>query len=175
MTDVFIEYMVKKKKDGKDIAIIVLLILAVIVLTYVSLLFLPSISFFVLVLSCFGAYKLITMRNLEFEYSFTNGFIAVDKIMNKSSRKRVTAFECSDVEDIGEYEKNKARLENRNVEKRIFASENPAGGPNSWFVIMNSPKTGKTLLVFDPNEKMQEAIKKAIPTHLRFEVFGRRG
>ena len=36
-----------------------------------------------------------------------------------------------------------------------------------------SGKTGKTLVVFDPDEDMQEAIKKFIPRSLKFEKFGR--
>lgn len=172
MNDVFIERMVKKRTDGKDIAILILILLGIFVLGFICLIYMPSILFFVIVGGSYGGYKLISLRNLEFEYSLTNGYLAVDKIMNRASRKRLTAFECKDIEDMGEYEKNKARLENRQVQTKLFVSEY-SDGRGAWYVIVNTKKTGKTLLVFNPDEDLLEAIKKFMPIHLRFELFGR--
>lgn len=179
MMDVFIERMIKKKFEAKDGLLLAGILVACIVVIFASLVILPALtggitlSFFVTLGALFGAYKLITLRNLEFEYSFTNGFISVDKIMNRSARKRITSFECKEVEEIGEYPQNQTRLQNREVQSRIFASAY-RDGRESWYVIVNTKKTGRTLLVFDPDERMLEAIKKTIPAHLRFEVFGRK-
>lgn len=176
MRDVFIERMVKKKMDGKDILIIVGLFVLSFLVIAASIMFLGGggimLVFLVVAGVCFGLYKLITMRNLEYEYSLTNGYMTVDKIVNRASRKRITSFECNEVEDIGDYQKNAERLKNRDVESRIFASEY-SDGQGSWFVIVRSQKTGKTLLVFDPDEDLQEAIKKFISPQLRFSAFGR--
>ena len=92
--------------------------------------------------------------------------------MNRASRKRMTAFECSSAKDIGEYQKNEARLKNQSFDARIFATEY-ADHRNSWYMIVRSQKTGKTLVVFDPDEEMQEAIKRFIPKTLKWEKFGR--
>ena len=92
--------------------------------------------------------------------------------MNRASRKRMTAFECSSAEDIGEYQKNEARLKNQSFDARIFATEY-TDHRNSWYMIVRSQKTGKTLVVFDPDEEMQEAIKRFIPKTLKWEKFGR--
>lgn len=177
MKDVFIERMVKKKTDSKDILIFIGAFILAFLLIAASVLFLSgtgiTIPFFVLIACCFGFYKVITMRNLEYEYSITNGYTTIDKIMNRSSRKRLASFECKDIEEIGEYEKNAERLKNRTVEARIFASEY-SDGQGSWYVIVRTKKTGKTLIVFDPDEDVLEAIKKFLPVQLRFEVFGRR-
>ncbi len=40
-------------------------------------------------------------------------------------------------------------------------------------MIVRSGKTGKTLVVFDPDEDLRDAIKKYIPRPLKFEKFGR--
>ena len=177
MGDVFIERMVKKKFDTKDILIIVGIVLAVMVLMPILLLLSMQYGLFMIGLLAaaglvFGGYKLLTMRMLEYEYSLTNGYVAVDKIMNRASRKRMTAFECSSAEDIGEYQKNEARLKNQSFDARIFATEY-ADHRNSWYMIVRSQKTGKTLVVFDPDEEMQEAIKRFIPKTLKWEKFGR--
>ena len=116
----------------------------------------------------FGGYKLMTMRMLEYEYSLTNGYVAVDKIMNRSSRKRMTAFECNTAEDIGPYTQNEARLKNQSFDARIFATEY-ADHRDAWYMVVRSQKTGKTLVVFNPDEELLEGIKKFIPRPLKFE------
>ncbi len=178
MGDVFVERMVKKKTEGADILIFVGILAAVLVVSAIGFVvgFLvvgfPSLTLLVAAGAVFGGYKLISMRMLEYEYSLTNGFVTVDKIMNRSSRKRMTSFECDTCEDIGVYAENEARLKNRSFDARVFATQY-ADRRNSWYMIVRSKKTGKTLVVFDPDEDLQDALKKFIPRQLKFEKFGR--
>lgn len=177
MNDIFIERMVKKNMDGKDIAIIAgILVLASLILL-ASIIFLmpsfgPFVPFIVLVGVVFGGYKLIATRNLEFEYSNTNGYITVDKIMNKETRKRLMTFECRDVEEIGKYKENEQRLQNKPVDTKLFASQ-MSDGTDAWYIIVRAQKTGKTLLAFSPDEDFLESVKRFIPKQLKFEAFGR--
>lgn len=178
MGDVFIERMVKKKFEGKDalvlVGIVVGIALCILIALYVGLVLIrfPALGLLAAVGAGYGGYKLMSMRLLEYEYSLTNGYITVDKIMNRSSRKRLTSFECSSCEEIGEYAKSVERLRSRTFDNRVFAAEY-ADFRNSWYMVVNGTKTGRTLVVFDPDEDLQEAIKKFIPRSLRFEVFGR--
>ena len=129
MGDVFMERMVKKKFESTDALVLLGIIVAMVVVVFIGfivgfvLMPMPMITFLVVIGAGFGGYKLLTMRLLEYEYSLTNGYVAVDKIMNRASRKRMTAFECSSAEDIGEYQKNEARLKNQSFDARIFATE----------------------------------------------------
>lgn len=178
MNDVFVERMVKKKFEPIDLLIILGIVLAVFVVSGAGIVVgtfmfaFPMISLFVMAGAVYGGYKLISMRMLEFEYSLTNGFVTVDKIINKSSRKRLTSFECSSCEDIGPYQGQEERLKTRSFDARVFATQ-ARECQGSWYMIVRSGKTGKTLVVFDPDEDMQEAIKKFIPRSLKFEKFGR--
>lgn len=178
MNDVFVERMVKKKFETVDLLIVLGVVAGVIVLSLVGfyvgfiMIMFPMLSLLIAAGSVFGGYKLISMRMLEYEYSITNGFVTVDKIMNRASRKRMTSFECSSCEDIGDYQQAEARLKTRSFDSRIFATQY-ADHRDSWFMIVHSGKTGKTLVVFDPDEDMQEAVKKFIPRALKFEKFGR--
>lgn len=177
MGDIFIERMVKKKMEGKDFAIIFGIFAAAVVLMFVGVILMgitgiPMIPMLVLCGVCYGGYKLISMQNLEYEYSFTNGYLTVDKIMNRSSRKRMAAFECKEIEEIGEYTKNASRLQNRQVEAKVYATVYQ-DRRDAWYVIVRTKKTGKTLILFNPDEDILNAVKKCIPAHLRFEVFGR--
>lgn len=178
MNDVFIERMVKKKFEGTDILILVGIAAGILVLSFAGfvlgfmVLAFPMLSLLVTAGAIFGGYKLISMRLLEYEYSLTNGFVTVDKIMNRASRKRMTSFECESCEDIGLYLENEERLKNRSFDQRVFATRF-ADRRDSWYMIVQSKKTGKTLLVFNPDEELLEGIKKFIPRHLKFEKFGR--
>lgn len=178
MGDVFMERMVKRKMEGKDYLILAGLVVGVLAVALVGtvvgtlILGFPMLTLLIAAGGVFGGYKLMTMRLLEYEYSLTNGFIAVDKIMNRATRKRMTSFECDTCEDIGVYNENEARLKTRSFDNRVFATEY-GDHRGSWYMIVRSGKTGKTLVVFDPDEEMQEAIKKFIPRTLKFEKFGR--
>ena len=178
MGDVFIERMIKKKFETMDMLILLGIVVAMVVVVFIGFIVgffifpFPMLTFLVVLGAGFGGYKLLTMRLLEYEYSLTNGFVAVDKIMNRSTRKRMTSFECSSAEDIGEYQKNEARLKNQSFDARVFATQY-SDHRDSWYMIVRSGKTGKTLVVFDPDEEFLDAVKKYIPRPLKFEKFGR--
>ncbi len=178
MGDVFLERMIKKKTEGKDYLLFAGIVVGILLLTFVGFVLgflvvgVPTLSLLITAAAVFGGYKLIGMRLLEYEYSLTNGYVTVDKIMNRSTRKRLTSFDCDSCEDLGEYAGNEERLKNRSFDTRVFATEY-ADHRGSWYMIVHGKKTGKTLVVFDPDEDFQEAVKKFIPRQLKFEKFGR--
>ena len=180
MGDTFVEKMIKKKNDGLDALVIVAILLGIVLVSGVSFVvgFLivpfPMLTVLITAGAVFGGYKLICTRMLEYEYSLTNGYVTVDKIMNRASRKRMTSFECSSCEDIGKYNEQAERLKTRSFDARVFATAH-ADRRDSWYMIVHSKKTGKTLLVFDPDEELLDAVKKYIPRSLKFEKFGRAG
>ena len=175
MTDVFVEYMVKKKTGSKDILMSLgvsilgaILIFVSIFLTPVS----PMIPFLVICGVIYGVYYVISSRSLEFEYSITNGDIAVDKIINRRNRKRLTSFDAKAIEEMGKYTENALKLKSQRVDKTIFATETH-DVKDAWYIITKSRKTGLTLLVFSPDERCIDAIKPFMDRRLKFEIFGR--
>ncbi len=178
MTDIFVEYMLKKKFGPKDIAICVatlalggLLIAGCIILMMGSVVP-PMIPFFIMCALIYGVYWVITSRQIEYEYSITNGDISIDQIVNRRSRKRLTSFDAKTIEEMGKYTENAQRLKSRRVDKTIFASVTDDGA-DAWYVIARSRKTGVTLLVFSPDARCLDAIKPFMDRKLRFEIFGR--
>ena len=174
--DIFTEQIVKRKLSSKDLGIsfaaslggVVLVLISVFILfplTGVSL-----IPLVVLVGSIYGIYWVVTSRNLEFEYSVTNGDLTVDKIINKKRRKRVISFDVHNTEEMGKYDAR--RMAQRQVEKVLMAAETDTG-ENAWYIIVRTAKYGRTLLVFSPNEKVLDGIKAGMPRQMRFDVFGR--
>ena len=174
--DIFTEQIVKRKFSGKDWGISFAASLAAVVLIYISIFILlpltgmPLIPLVVLVGSIYGVYWVVTSRNLEFEYSVTNGDLTVDKIINKRRRKRVVSFDVHNTEEMGKY--NAQRMAQRQVEKVLMAAETETG-ENAWYMMVRTAKYGRTLLVFSPNEKVLDGIKAGMPRQMRFDVFGR--
>lgn len=174
--DIFTEQIVKRKFNGKDWLICLSASVAAFVLIYISIFILlpltmmPLIPLLVIAGCIYGIYWVYSFRNLEFEYSVTNGDLTVDKIINKRRRKRVVSFDVREAEEMGKYDAN--RLAQREVDKRLIASVSDTG-ENAWYILARTPKYGRTLLVFSPNEKVLDGIKAGLPRQLRFDVFGR--
>ena len=98
--DSYCEYMVRKKKSGRDAAMTILVILLALIVSYYVLGLgtamiergipgLPNLMFPLIALVWWGAVKLIKRSNIEFEYSVTGSDLDVDKITNRKSRKRI--------------------------------------------------------------------------------------
>lgn len=168
--DVFAEQMIKKPLTWKDILLFLgYTLVGGAIIFYVNYSFGPVASFFLIAGLFVGLYYIYSWKNLEFEYSITNGEVTIDKIMDKKSRKRLTSFDCSNVEEYGVYAKEAQRLKNRTFDTKIFASFYE-DGRNSMYIVAKSKKTGFTLIVFNPNERIDKAIIEFLPKHLKHEV-----
>ena len=106
--DTFVEQIVAKRKGGKEYAIIfgsliaALLILAAL---WLFLLFFIGIFFVLLLTAGIGwlLWYLITMQNVEFEYSVTNGDIDIDQITAQRKRKRIVSVSGEKIETFAPY------------------------------------------------------------------------
>ena len=100
----------------------------------------------------------------------------MDKIIDRSRRKRLVSFDMKDVEEIGKYTQENAKsLSQKNTKLKLFAGENEAGlSENAWYILCNSGKYGYLMLVFDPDERVLEAVKKFLPASVRIKCFERR-
>lgn len=163
LMDTFFEQIVKVKKTGKDIAIIVGVLLAAVILLAVAGMFVLTSYMPIAVLVgfgvCWGAYKLLMMTSIEYEYIFTNGDLDVDKITARSSRKRSVSINCTQVERYAKY--NPAARPSDSVKKVFMCCD--ADDPEAKFIIAPSKKDGVVMIVFAPDERMRGAIEKAIP------------
>lgn len=157
MADIFVEKMVKKKRDGKDfarIALCVLLIVFSAVMSLQSPVFLALVLLFVLL-------GLLTMRicDVEYEYQYINGYFDVDKIFHKEHRKNI-------------FEANMANLvilapESAEVLKRysnVKVCDFTSGYSNEpvYGMIFSEEGMMKKVL-FEPGEEMLAGIASQVP------------
>lgn len=164
--DVFIEYLVKRKKRIKEYLQMVCIaffgVFAIIMLFSYLMRIAPQFGSIITVAAFAGIYFLyiwITQYNVEYEYALINNEIDVDKIINVRKRKRMTTVNLKSVEAFGtksdrqEFEKH---FQNEAVAK-IYACEDRED-ENVFFVVYTE-KDKKKMLLFNPNEKMAERIK----------------
>ncbi len=168
--DTFFEQIISIKKNGKSIACLIGLWLAALLLCFILFLFSGYIgSFFILLIAgiLYGTFKLSGLLNIEYEYIITNGTMDIDKITNKSKRKRILSFELSGVSRLEKYTPN--CLNNINVKDVVFACDTT---DSNAYLMVSEKQGGKTAyLVFSPNEKIKSAIIKFVPKFISNSAF----
>lgn len=159
--DVFVEQIVAIKKTGKDFAAYIGIVLLSLTLMLIGYIFLTSIFIAVAAAVIFGAYKLFLRLNIEYEYIITNGTMDVDKIIAKSSRKRMISFDVSSIQRIEKY----TGVLPKNIEKDCFFACNKKD-ENAFVVYYKEEGKQQKTFVFAPNEKVREAIKSILPKYI---------
>ena len=160
--DTFFEQIIKVRRTSSQTAGVVgILLLLVALLVVFGFLFMMGFSLAVLLSfgACWGAFKLIQRSSIEYEYIFTNGDLDIDKIIARSSRKRVASVKCSAVERYGKY--NPAARPSDSVKKIYMCCD--AADPEAKYLIAPTKKDGTVMIVFAPDERMRGVIEKAIP------------
>lgn len=164
--DTFVEQIVKKKKQPLDWLIIAGVCLAALAVSWAIWQFVNFLLPMV-VLVVWGAWWLITNRNLEFEYSITNGEMDVDCIIAQRRRKRLCSITCSKVEAYGPLDK--AGLAGRKFDHTIMAAS-AVNMEGNYYFIYRSKKYGKTLVIFQPNERVRQAFFAALPRLMQIQL-----
>lgn len=168
--DTFFEQIIPVKKNGKAAAAIIGIWLAAFIVCFLLIMFMPFLGTFSLLLAAgalFGAYKLCTRFNLEYEYIVTNGTMDIDKIINKSSRKRILSFELATVSRIEKF--NPAQLSGVNA-KELFITCNQ-DDPAAYLMVSSTEGKGTSYLVFAPDERVRSAIVKFVPKFISNSAF----
>ena len=170
--DVFIEEIVKKKKEPLDWLKIVAILLLCLGLA-AGFLFLGMFFPFCWVLaglSVYFGYFFISRRSVEFEYSLTNDVFDIDKIIAKRTRKRLISTSCKNFDDSGRYHPEEHTQ--KRYEKKYFACDS-LKAENLWYFVAKGSNEGNSLVVFNGSERLLEGIKEQIPRHMYQEFFGR--
>ncbi len=168
--DTFFEQIIAIKKTGKAIAAIAGIWLLAFILCFLLFMFISYLAAFAFLLIAgvlFGAYKLSTRFNIEYEYIVTNGTMDIDKIISKSSRKRVLSFELQTVSRIEKF--NPSQLNSVNPKEVLVACN--ADDPDAYLMVSSPEGKGTTYLVFAPDERVRGAIVKFVPKFIANSAF----
>lgn len=166
--DVFVEQLVQRKKSGMDYAMVAAVAVLGVLLLAAALMvsFLAPFQLFLIAGVCFAVYYVNSTRNLEFEYSTTNGDFTIDQITNRRSRKRVCSFDLKAVEEMGRY--NAAAVPGKNPTRKVDAN---SAEIDVWYLIVRLKDSGSTMILFSPNERMLAAMKPFLPRQVSIHAY----
>lgn len=169
--DNFAEQLVKrnmtKSEKTKRSVMLVGGVMITILLTVGAMLMLaaPIIAFAGLLFAAgagYGTYFYVQNTDVEYEYTFTNGELDIDKIIAKKRRKSLVSVDISKFADFGKYEDSSEETDDMTV---VIASNNIAN--QEYFADFPHEEYGSTRLIFCPDERMVENINKFLPRALR--------
>ena len=169
--DNFAEQLVKKNETSSDKARrVVMLIVGVLFTVSLALLSLlqsgrPIVSFLGLFLAAaagYGTYYFVQNTYVEYEYTFTNGELDVDKIIAKKKRRGMLSTSIRQFTDFGKYDNGMDETDDMTV---ILATDNIAS--HEYYADFTDETVGKARLIFVPDDRMLENIRKFLPARLR--------
>jgi len=106
-----------------------------------------------------GAYLIISQMNVEYEYSYTNGELDIDTIYSKKKRKRLLSVSCGKFEAFSPACNDNPE---KDIKNKVYACSK-MDSAELYYAVFALPEKGRTILYFEPSDRMVEDIKKRIP------------
>ncbi|MBR5658604.1 MAG: hypothetical protein IKX10_04330 [Lachnospiraceae bacterium] len=113
----------------------------------------------------FGVFMYFMMPRfeLEWEYTFLDGELRIDKIFSQSSRKRFLVLLFDRVDAIAplDHDDIKRNLNNPGFTKVDCSSQ--TGDSNKVYGILYSDEKSRKVILFEPDDKMLKALRRYSP------------
>ena len=169
--DIFHEQLVKHHRTAVDYLKIVGIILAALILFFLLVVIVPilagsavgiisTVCLLAGVGVLFAAYYLISNTGVEYEYIVTNNDLDIDKITGKRKRRRLLTVKVNTFEDFGIYRPEDHR--EKGYTSTVLCCGVSPGAGEAYYAVFEHASFGKTLLIFNPDSKIVEALKKNI-------------
>lgn len=171
--DMFVEQLVSRKKGAREhlivygtlfAALLIVVCLGGFLLLTTGFLVLP---FLLAVLVGWGAWWIIGSQSVEYEYSVTNGDIDIDRIVAQRRRQRIVAVAGKRIESLAPY--RAADHAQKAYDRRIVAAPSDAA-PGLWCFAYHGKRNGHTLVIFQPEDRVLNALIAGLPSLLQREV-----
>lgn len=159
MGEYYSEQIVKRKtpayKQAVKIVLIAFTALFFVLGMMVPIFLLPTLVFGLL------AYFFISRLEVEYEYAFVSGELSIDKIYNKSRRKKCISVEFEQTEliaPLGAYQLDEYK------NKQLKECDYTSGEDNKDVFVMIAHKGSELVkILFEPNAKMIEDMRNCSP------------
>lgn len=160
MNDIFKEQLVKREKNRKDDLRKIIICAIAVGISFFSIVTIGLAGGMVIALAAaLIASFFIYNMNIEYEYAFTNGEIDIDRIYNKSRRKRVFSGSCADFEIMAHID-DKEHLSKYNETKIYDFSSGGIYG--NTYVFVAEIKGKKSRVIIEPNDDILNAMLLAL-------------
>ncbi|TCK98787.1 hypothetical protein EDC19_1222 [Natranaerovirga hydrolytica] len=160
MEQVFVEQIVKREQTAKDVIIKIVIVLMTMLLMTASIV-LGIVGMIISVLLLWLAHRLFTNLNVEYEYALAVGEVDIDKIMNKTRRKKLINFGVKDIKLVAPAF-SKLHEKNLNDYNRLYNFTKGRLTEETYAMLVTTDKE-KYKIYVDLNEEFIKALKNHIP------------
>lgn len=152
MNDFYTEQLVKKQPDMKDLATKIGLVALFVVSVLIVFMFPLGLLLPVIVI----VFDVIMFRrlNVEYEYLYVNGDLDIDKIMNRSKRKKLFTMNVSELELLAPADAPELR-QYRNLKMADYCS---GTGQARQYALIVADHGEMKKIIFEPNDTILEGF-----------------
>ena len=159
MSESYIEVMVQRKPSG-TMLFLKYLLAGLAVVSFMASFVLGHLLIILAIAFGVGAYFVGMNANIEYEYLYLDKEITIDKVMNKSKRKRVGVYQVDKMEILAPLKSyHLDSFKNRQV-KELDYSSGVAGQPETRYCFYYE---GSQKIIFEPNDEFIKLVKNVAP------------
>lgn len=165
MSDLYLEELIMKKKTLRDKLIIVGLLVLTFFLWVESYLWGSLVYLIPAFLLTGFDFFFLPRLNVEWEYTYVDAELDVDKIFNRSKRKRIGSYEIKKAEIIAPVNSHRLDYYNNNQKLKVLdcTSGNPERAKLVYAMIIESDKKGMLKVLFEPSQGMVNDMRLRAP------------
>ena len=123
--------------------------------------FLMVVAFLLIVVCVAFTYMVFRITDVEYEYSFFDGEMSVDKVMHKSSRKRLHRFDFGKMDYMAP--EGSPHLGGMNSQRKLYDYSANDENFKSYVAVLYDENNNAVELKFTPNEELLDRLKKTYP------------
>ena len=160
MDEVFVEQIVKRRISISGILLRILLIFLTIT-GLMSMMILGMLGFTIAILLGYATYLVWAYTSIEYEYSFLNGEFSVDKIIGQRKRKSIASYDIKEAEIVAPLISDAVVRASNNATIKDYSTRT---NNNDIYAMIINNANGKLKVLFEPNEKVLEAMYHVRPS-----------
>lgn len=161
MAEVFVEQIVKRRTGVSNTILRILAVFVAVICAVTLIPMLGMIGFSITILVIYGVYMVFSYTSVEYEYSFLNGDLTVDRILGQRKRKTVAEFSINQAEIVAPAYSEEMNEKKKNIRTIDFSSGYKSD--KQYSMIINGEQ-GRAHILFEPDESVIMAIKNVRPS-----------
>ncbi len=167
MGDVFVEQIIKKRLSLGGLAIRIGAVFIVLISGVILIPLLLMLGITITVLLIYLAYLAFVYTSAEWEYSFVNGELTIDKILGKRKRKPGETYDIRKASLIAPANSEEVAEKSKFLTKIHYIGT--TNTDNHYVIIIDDVDgvKGALLITFEPDEKMLEAMYNVRPNIIK--------
>lgn len=155
------EQLVERRKTGKDIAKYAAICAGLALCAAACIFFAFYSQMMILILAAiipvFLAVWILMGINVEYEYIVTNNEMDIDKIIGRRKRRHMITVDLNKTEDFGGYPPQ------TEIDAETTVQATSGLEHNAHYLVVRHRDYGKVKVIFNPDEKLREAIAREFP------------